>query len=257
MKFWFRFAGFVIAGVVASLANYATAAEPLEIRVGVLKFGTVNWELDTLRHHGLDRANGFRLHITPFASPRATQVALLGNAVDIIVGDWVWVSRQRSEGAKFTFIPYSSAVGALMVPKQSSIRALADIGGAKIGIAGGPLDKSWLLAQAYLKHHGHAEAAKNAVLTFGAPPLLNQLLLRGDLDGVITYWHFAARLQAAGLRRVVGIGDLATALGVRGPVPLLGYMFREDWAEQHRNQVLGFAAAIRKTKQLLAGSPAD
>lgn len=237
--------------------HQAATAAPLEIRVGVLKFGTVNWELETLKHNGLDSANGFRLVSKPFASPRATQVALLGSAVDIIVGDWIWVSRQRAEGADFTFIPYSSAVGALMVPKDSSIRALADIGGAKIGIAGGPLDKSWLLAQAFLKQRGQAKAYQDAVLTFGSPPLLNQLLLRGEMDGVITYWHYAARLQAAGLRRVVGVGELAKALGVQAQVPLLGYIFREDWANAHRRELLGFAAAIRATKQLLAGSAKD
>ena len=36
------------------------------IRAGVLKFGTVSWELDALQHHGLDKANGFTLEVTGF-----------------------------------------------------------------------------------------------------------------------------------------------------------------------------------------------
>ena len=44
----------------ACLLALPAAAEPL-LRVGVLKFGTVNWELDVLRHHGLDRKHGFEL----------------------------------------------------------------------------------------------------------------------------------------------------------------------------------------------------
>ncbi len=260
MKLWRRLSGlllsFFLAIPVLLPAGHSTAA-PLEIKVGVLKFGTVNWELNTLKHHRLDSANGFKLTTLPFASPRATQVALLGGAVDVIVGDWIWVSRQRAEGDNFTFIPYSASVGALMVPKETSIRSLADIGGAKIGIAGGPLDKSWLLAQALLNRQGKEQAHRNAKLTFGAPPLLSQLLLRGELDGVITYWHFAARLQAAGMRRVMGIGEVARALGVTAKVPLLGYIFREDWANTHAKELLGFATAIRATKQRLAGSEAD
>jgi len=36
---------------------------------------------------------------------------------DIIVSDWLWVSRERGLGAKLTFYPYSSALGAVMVPE--------------------------------------------------------------------------------------------------------------------------------------------
>jgi len=245
--------GFLLLSCALSFT--ANAAERLDVRVGVLKYGTVNWELDTLAHHGLDTAAGFRLVIVPYASPRATQVALLGDAVDVIVGDWIWVSRQRGAGADFTFIPYSTSVGAVMAPAGSSIRRLSDIGDQKIGVAGGPLDKSWLVAKAYLAANGQGGVAKTSVLTFGAPPLLSQLLLRGDIEAVFTYWHYAARLQAAGMRRVVGIGDLTQSLGVDAAVPLLGYIFGEDWATAHRQQVLGFANASRQAKDILKSRP--
>ncbi|HJO97136.1 MAG TPA: ABC transporter substrate-binding protein [Rhodospirillales bacterium] len=247
----------VIAGLFCLAAFTARAETPLEIRVGVLKYGTVNWELDTVLHRGLDRQQGFRLTAKPFASPRATRVALLGSAVDVIVVDWIWVSRQRGDGADFTFIPYSTSVGALIARADSSIRKLADIAGARIGIAGGPLDKSWLLAQARLGGQGLSQAVKEAQLSFAAPPLLSELLLRGELDGVITYWHYAARLEAAGLRRVVGIRDVARQLGIAAEVPLLGYVFRQGWAEKNRRAVLGFAAAVRHARTVLASSSGD
>ena len=41
---------------VAWLGAGPARAEPLPVvRIGVLKFGTVNWELDVIRRHGLDR----------------------------------------------------------------------------------------------------------------------------------------------------------------------------------------------------------
>ena len=257
---WLVFVRCIRVGIfllAATLSLTAGAAERLDIRVGVLKYGTVNWELDTLSHHGLDAAAGFRLVVVPYASPRAMQVALLGNAVDVIVGDWIWVSRQRDDGADFTFIPYSTSVGAVMTPAASPIQALSDIGGQKIGVAGGPLDKSWLVAKAYLAANGHGGVAEQAALTFGAPPLLSQLLLRGEIDAVFTYWHYAARLQAAGMRRVVGIGELARSLGIDAGVPLLGYIFRDGWAAAHRQQVLGFAKASRAAKEILGSRPGE
>ena len=38
-------------------------------------------------------------------------VALQGGAVDLIVTDWFWVSRQRNEGRLFSFVPHSMAAG--------------------------------------------------------------------------------------------------------------------------------------------------
>src|SRR3712207_4214193 len=87
-----------LAGLVLAMVAPAGAAEP--IRIGVLKFGTVNWEIDTITHHGLDAANGIELEPVVLASNDATKIALQGGDVDIIVSDWLFVSRQRAEGAR-------------------------------------------------------------------------------------------------------------------------------------------------------------
>ena len=51
--------------VLFCLGGPSAIAEPLPIvRIGVLKFGTVNWEIDIVRRHRLDRANGFVLEPT-------------------------------------------------------------------------------------------------------------------------------------------------------------------------------------------------
>jgi NitT/TauT family transport system substrate-binding protein len=95
----------------------ATAQEDQAIRIGLLRFGTVAWEIDTIRHHGLDRRHGIAVIPTEFASNEAAKVALQTGAVDMIVTDWPWVARQRGEGAAFSFMPYSKAVGTLMIPR--------------------------------------------------------------------------------------------------------------------------------------------
>ena len=79
------------------IAAAAHAADLGTIRIGVLQFGTVNWELDVIEQHGLDAKEGFNLEVAAFASNDAADVALMGEAVDGIVEDWLWVSRQRAE----------------------------------------------------------------------------------------------------------------------------------------------------------------
>lgn len=238
--------------LVTFLSSQAGAADTRKVRVGVLKFGTVNWELKAMQHHGLDTKNGFELEIIPFAGGDATRIALMGGEVDVVVSDWLWVSRQRAEGRSLTFVPYSSSVGAIMVPGDSDIETLADLQGKNVGVAGGPLDKSWLLLQGMAKQEFDVDIADGNELAFGAPPLLAEKAKDGELDAVLNYWHFSARLEAEGFRRLVSAEDAANALGSSGPVSAIGYVFDEQWAQLGLAE--GFIKASRDTKKIMNDS---
>ena len=76
-------------------------------------------------------------------------------------------------------------------------------------MAGGPLDKSWLMLRALMiRKHGF-DPDKDTTKTFAAPPLLNEQVRNGGVDAVLNYWHFAARLKAAGLREVATVEQIA------------------------------------------------
>jgi NitT/TauT family transport system substrate-binding protein len=245
----------ILAGSVAlvlALSFWAARAQDLGVvKVGVLEFGTVNWELDVIKHHGLDKERGFELEVQGFASGQATNVALQGEAVDAIVDDYLWVSRQRTDGQMLTFVPFSSTVGALMVPADSGIESLADLAGKKVGVAGGPLDKSWLLLQGLAaKRHG-MDLAAEVEPVYGAPPLLNEKVLDGELDAVLNYWHFAARLEGQGFEELVGIEEAISELGVESVPPQLGYVFYQSFADENPELIRAFADASRAAKELL------
>ncbi|SFJ45583.1 NitT/TauT family transport system substrate-binding protein [Phyllobacterium sp. CL33Tsu] len=233
----------------------ALAAET--VRIGVLKFGTVNWELDTIKFHKFDEKHGIDLDIRFFAGEDATNVAMMAGDVDIIVSDWLWVSRQRSSGEDLTFVPYSSSVGAIMVPAQSPIESLGDLKGKKLGVAGGPLDKSWLLIQGLAKQQYAFDLAAENEIIYGAPPLLAEKAMQGELDAVLNFWNFSARLEANGFRRLLSANDAAKALGASGTTSAIGYIFHEKWAKAHPQALAGFIAASRDAKALLATSDED
>ena len=121
------------------------------IRAAVLKIGTVNWELQTILREGLDRAHGFRLEVQTYADTAATHLAVRGGAADLAVADMIWLARQRAAGRDYVFIPYSRAVGGSWCPRAARRRPWPICAGGKIGIAGGPLDKSWLILRAYAR----------------------------------------------------------------------------------------------------------
>jgi NitT/TauT family transport system substrate-binding protein len=233
-------------------------AEPMvPIRAGVLRFGTVSWEVDVIRHHALDTGAHVAIQPVELASAQAAQVALQAGDVDTIVGDWLFVARQRGTGADWTFVPFSNAVGALIAPADSPVRDVPDLAGRSLGIAGSPLDKSWLILRAYAAQRFGLDLNAKTNKTFGSPPLLAEQMKLGRLDAVLTFWPFAAKAEAGGARRILAVEDAVAALGVEAGAPYLGYIFAQHWAEQNPDGIDGFIAASRGARAVLASSDAE
>ncbi|MDV7269743.1 ABC transporter substrate-binding protein [Thioclava sp. A2] len=246
--------GLWVGAAVLALSAGIAAAEPA-LKLATLEGGTVSWELDTITHYGLDEAHGFSLEVMPVAGKDASAVALLAGEVDGIVTDWFWVARMRAEGQDFRFIPYSKAVGGLMVHPESGIISLADLKGKKIGIAGGPLDKSWLILRAWAAQQGGFDLAAETEQVFGAPPLIMQAGLSGDVDAAINFWHFMAKMEAGGMTTLLPVAQAAKDLGLDPETPLLGYVLRGETVDEHPEIAKGLADASRAAKDKLSADP--
>ncbi|MEM7299735.1 MAG: ABC transporter substrate-binding protein [Pseudomonadota bacterium] len=237
-------------------ASWAQASDLPQLRVAVLKIGTVNWELDTIKRLGLDKANGFELVVQGYAGGDASRVAFQGGEADVVVADWIWTARQRASGKDFATFPYSTAVGGLVVPKDSSVQSLPDLEGKKIGIAGGPLDKSWLILRAYAQKKYGFDLAGKTEQVYGAPPLIFKTGLKGELGGAINFWHFLAKMKSAGMRQVISVADAATELGLDPATPLLGYVFKDSFVAKNPELAKGFYLASRAAKKVLGSDDA-
>ncbi|HTZ78859.1 MAG TPA: PhnD/SsuA/transferrin family substrate-binding protein, partial [Stellaceae bacterium] len=225
--------------------------------IGILQFGSVAWQLDVIRRHDLEKSAGVRIEAVPLASNQATLVALQAGAVDVIVSDLLWVARQRAGGADWCFEPYSSALGAVEVPASSPIQSWQQLAGHRLGIAGSSLDKSWLLLRLLSRRKAGRDLDESVEKAFGAPPLLSQELVAGRLDAVLTYWQFAARLEATGTRRLIGMSDAMRELGISEPVPLVGYVLSARWAKENARLCAGFLRAFRGAEEILRNSDAE
>jgi NitT/TauT family transport system substrate-binding protein len=251
-----RMLGILGAAALAAAdgARRAAAADRPTIRIGILQFGSVAWQLDVIHRHGLAEAEGIAIEPVILAANQATLVALQAGSVDLIVSDLLWVARQRAAGADWTFRPYSTALGAVEVPETSPIRSLADLPGRRLGIAGTALDKSWLLLRLLARKQNGRDLDEVVEKSFGAPPLLAEQLAAGRLDAVLTYWQFAARLEARGARRLLGMSEAMRALGIAEPVPLVGYVLSTGWAREHVAACGGFFRACRRAEEILLHS---
>lgn len=238
------------------LAGATSAAAADRIRLAVQKTGTLAWELDVIKTHGLDRKLDLVIEPIELASTEAGKIALKGGSADLMLSDWLWVARERSLGDGLVFYPSSSTLGAVMVPAQSPIRELIDLKGKKLAVAGGPLDKSWLLLQAWARRAG-VDLRKQATVVYGAPPLLTEKALQGEIDATLTFWNFCADLESKGQRRAIAMDDVMKGLGAKGPVAIVGYTFDSSWATRNRSAVDRFLDAARQAKEILASSEAE
>jgi NitT/TauT family transport system substrate-binding protein len=222
-----------------------------KLRIGVLAYGTVNWELTAMRNEGLDRKYALDLDVQTLASPEAGKIGLRADGLDMIATDWMWVANQSQSGADYRFIPYSTHAGALMAPADSKIRGVADLAGKKIGVVGGGLDKNWLLLKAYAKKQAGLDLDNAVEKVFAAPPLLNRQFANGQLDVLLNYWHYAAKQEAQGFRRVLDGRDILKGLGLPPDMPNLGYVFKRSWAESHEAALDAFLKASGEARSLL------
>jgi NitT/TauT family transport system substrate-binding protein len=229
----------------------ARAAEAL--RIGLQSTGTFAWQLDVIRRHGLAQSAGLDLKISEFASPDAAKLALNGGSVDLAVVDWLWVARARALGAKLLFYPYSSAVGAIMVKHDSPVHGIEDLKGRVLAVAGGPLDKSWLIVRAAALRRG-IDLRREARLEYGAPPLMAEKLQQGEAAAGLNFWNFCARLETHGYRRIFDVREAEAALGLREPVALIGYVFSEKFAAEHRSAIDSFIAAAQRADEIMLQS---
>jgi NitT/TauT family transport system substrate-binding protein len=238
----------------AMLPSAAIAAD--RIRLVAQRTGSLAWELDVIKAHGLDKKANLDIETLELASTEAGKVALKGGSADIIVSDWTWVARERALGDSLVYYPYLSTLGAVMAPAQSPIRDVGDLKGRKLAVAGGPIDKSWLLLRALGLRSG-LDLKSQATVVYGAPPLLSEKALQGETDATLTFWNFCADLEAKGQKRAILMDDVLHRLGAKGPVALLGYVFDGAWAARNRSALDRFLEASRQAKDILAASDTE
>jgi NitT/TauT family transport system substrate-binding protein len=244
----------VAACLFSSNLHADNAVSPLPtLSLSVLQFGTAHWELDHILTHDLDRANGYQLDLRLVANLPASRLAVTSGSVNGAVADLLWSQFRFQAGTPYLYVPFSSQIGDIVVAEDSAISSVTDLAGKRIGVAGGPDSKGWILLQKVSLQQG-INLAESAEVQFAAPPLLSQALKRGQVDAVVTYWHFAARLKGeGGWRSAFGMEDLLAAMELDRNLPVLGYVFPADWAGNHGPLIDRFATSLRQAKSELAG----
>lgn len=241
----------IAAAMAGGIVAPVLAQEPLKLSVGAMENGTVFWELEAMKTLGLDKANNVELDVRPLADAKAGQIALQAGEVDVILSDFVYVAIQRNSGNMLTFVPHSLAVGGLLVDPAAGITKVDDLKGKTLAISGSPVDKSWVILQAYYGSVTGGKLADDATVRFGAPPLVNELIIGGQAQVSLNLWNWNARAKLAGKTELLSVWDMLKALGVSEQPPLLGWAFTDETAATKTDALVAFLNASFDTKAAL------
>ncbi|MGB5559452.1 MAG: ABC transporter substrate-binding protein, partial [Paracoccaceae bacterium] len=76
--------------------------------------------------------------------------------------------------------------------------------------------------------------------------------LQGETAGTINFWHFLAKMKAAGMRELISVAEASEALGLDPDTPLLGYVMKESFVAENPGIAKALYGASRAAKDLLA-----
>lgn len=243
---WIVFLSVLIFGGVGLAQN-----EPQTVRVGLEAVGTFSWITFAMEHYGIDEEVGLELETTTYATKQAKELALREGQTDIVVDDFVGVLlwREQDIPAKAVY-PYSLATGGIVVPADSEIQSIADLRGQRIA-ATSLRDKSLLILRSLAVAEHDFDPQEDSEVIAAAPPLMEELLARGEIDAAIPPWHFVARMTGTGnYREVAAVTDLLEELGLSSDVPILVVAARDDMdPEVLRAFLRGMEMTIERMRQ--------
>lgn len=229
---WGFVIGFLVliaAMAIASGVDVARAQGRAVVRAGLQASGTFSWMLHAIEYFGIDDELGLQIEASTYATKEAAELALMAGDVDVTVDDFVNVVLMRSRGIPVRAVyPYSLALGGVLVRQDSDIRSIADLRG-KVIAAASLSDKSLLILRTLAVSRYGFDPQYDSETISAAAPLMTELALRGEVDAVLPFWHFAARMVGSGqFREIATVHGMLEEMGLSSQLPNLVLLARDD-----------------------------
>ncbi len=257
-----------VAVVVALLAllsacgessNNSTSAAPTGSGGGSgtkLRIGYSAWPgwfpLAVADAQGLFAKNGLDVELTYFADYTASIDALAAGQIDVNTQTLNDTIASVAAGSELKIVVANdNSTGNDQIICDQSIKSVADLKGKTIGVAGGPVDKSYVVLQAYYNSLTGGKLADDASVKFGAPPLINQLLSSGQVQAALNNWNWNATAAVDGKVQLISVAKMLAELGVPSQPPLLGWVFTDKTATDKKADIKAFLDASFAAKDAL------
>lgn len=240
-----------LLATAALLTGSSVAQDVPTIHVGLEAVGTFSWIDFAMQHYGIPEELGFNVESDTYATKQAKQIALQSGEADIVVDDITGVSVWRDQGIPVKAVyPYSLATGGVVVPTDSDIQSIEDLQGKTIA-ATDLGDKSLLILRTLAASQYEFDPQVQSEIVAAAPPLMAELLGRGEVDAAIPPWHFVARMVGSGqYREVMPVTEMLEALDVSPDLPILVVVARDELdSELLRTYLLAMNMTVERMQQ--------
>jgi ABC-type nitrate/sulfonate/bicarbonate transport system substrate-binding protein len=194
---------FLIAAMLFSRTD-GLAAEARKIRLGILQTGSQDFVHDVMERRNLLQKHNIPYERVQSLNPPALHIMIAEKSVDIGYGGLTAMARARAQG-KGTLVIFGifSPVNAVIVPKDSSIKTLADLKGKRVGNFGGPGSATTSMIMAIAKRWYGLDLQRDLELITAPGPALAGLLDRGDLAAALVGTTESLRFPLTGKYRVI------------------------------------------------------
>ncbi len=235
----------LILALFALFAGRASAQEPIAVRFGVNASGGQTEVLDAVKAYNLDRKYGFAVQEVDLTAPGQQYVMFRADAIDVSPGTFVDLLRQRKAGVALqAFHGFQGYNNYIVVKPASPIRSFADIKGKRMGEFGTTF-LDWLILRAAGKKAYGFDVEQDTTLVQGTPPLLNQLMARGEVDAMLQFSSLTlGPIQAGEQRLVIDVPSLMRTAGFNPNAFNSNWNVAERWNAAHPGALRRLSAMI-------------
>jgi NitT/TauT family transport system substrate-binding protein len=215
--------------------------------------GTNAFARFAMQKYKLDKKYGFEMQIVPVGTSQAALTALQAEGADVIVADFMFLSRAKHAGVKAIGIgPILKWADHVVVPANSPIKSLCDLRGKKVGTVLRSASY-WLVVRAAALKQCGLDLEKDASIQEGGVALLRGLMEQGQLDATFIFNNVTPAMTVTGKFRVLAqLSELIGQIGLPPDAPFLLFAAQTDYAAAHPKNVKAFMAAYREAVQILA-----
>lgn len=188
-------------------------------------------ELTTaLEKYDLGKKHGLSVVLSDYAAPGQQYTQFRAGAIDVAIGNFVDLHRQRRAGVAIKAIHgYQAYNNSVVVKAGSTTTQFGELRGRRMGSFGTTF-LDWLVLRAAGKKAYRFDIEVDAKPIVASPPLLNQLLAKGEIDAAIQFSSLSIGPITLGEQRA--ITNLPTLMNAAKLAPDAFYTHwfaSEDW----------------------------
>jgi NitT/TauT family transport system substrate-binding protein len=207
--------------------------------------------------NGIFAKRGIDVEMLQFADFQGVYTAMRTSAADMGSGGLASIINLRGNGVPVNVIWGTSLMlNDVLVKPDSDIKTLSDLKGKDIGVFGGASGTTANMFVAVLADQFGIDPRKDARIRYGAPTLLSNMLVKGDIAAFVSNDPVTA-IELAG-RRVVSIGELGKLYAAKhgNYHPYAGALTVSDqFGKDNPAAVNAFLGAWNESVRILQATP--